>query len=39
MGNRNGHRCVEPGMDELWDIALWESEWEQYCLDHGVDPP
>ncbi|ASN72038.1 hypothetical protein 7S2_45 [uncultured Caudovirales phage] len=26
---------VQPGMDELWDIALWEAEYEQWLIDSG----
>lgn len=23
--------------NELWDFALWEAEWEQHYLGHGID--
>lgn len=35
-GNRSPPAGVEPGMDdELWDIALWEAEYQQWLLDSG----
>lgn len=34
--NRTTSARVQPGMDdELWDIALWEAECQQWLLDSG----
>lgn len=33
--NRTPPAGVQPGMNELWDIALWEAEYEQWLLDGG----